>query len=292
MTYPNADPSPTKSSRLALAVVLSTMSVAAIAGPLAYQAIEARDVNVGPASNSTELVPDVGGVTTQQSTAALIETLPEEPEIESTAMVADSADDETVVSSAPTGTQAPAASTAPPSTTPPDTALPPPTVSSDPPSAERSSTETVDPDETSSPSLQIPSSPGTSPTWIPTYSGPTNPDAPTTTSPNASPDRSDLPPSTDGSTSGSVTTAGPAVPSTTVLDPLEPVDPDPTTSTTLAATTTVVTEPLEPESTTTTAPTTTTEGTGSTSTASNGSTTTVAEPTTTSEGDESSSTAP
>lgn len=256
MTYPHPDAAATKSSRIALAVVLSTMSVAAIAGPLAYQALEARSVNVGPAGNDGS--PDVGGVTTQRTTTELVETTPAPSVDDSSAGIEERS---TVAASAPTGTQTPDTQSRPaPSTAPTvEEKLPPPSVSSDPPSAERSTTAPLSSTEAPDSSLQIPSSPGTSPTWVPGEATEPTQDpttlAPSTTSPNSA--STSVPPSTDGSTSGSVTTAGPALPPTTVSDPLEPADP--TTSTTVPDTS-VVTEPLEPVDPTTTTIVTPTTG--------------------------------
>ncbi|NNE97043.1 MAG: hypothetical protein HKN24_13540 [Acidimicrobiales bacterium] len=270
-----SDSTDARPSRLALAVVLSTLSVAAIAGPLAYQALEVKnEIRVGTVNPNG---PTVGGVSTVASTAALPEST------SSTALVTEvevkvEEEPEPVTDSAPVAiTQSPpAVSTAAPTTAAPDNteATLGPSVS-----VERTietPEESADEPETSN--LAIPSSPATQPTWV---VGDTA-QLPSTTVPSDDEEAS-IPPSTEASTSGSVTTAGPPV-----TEPLEPIDTtttvEPTTTTTEPGDT-VITEPLDPVDTSvppSTEPTTTVTTVPSTTSTSSDATTTTeasAEPT-------------
>ncbi|MGI9608914.1 MAG: hypothetical protein ACR2NL_01330 [Acidimicrobiia bacterium] len=234
-------------SRLALAVVLSTLSVAAIAGPLAFQALEVQknEIRFGTVNPSDPTVGGISVTSTESTTSSppstqTVDVLPE--------------DEPTETAPAPITSAEPPPTTVPttePSTAPNDTE---PTLGQ-PVSVER--TETIaggqePPDESSVPELQIPSSPGVQPTWVVNDPGTTeDPDQlPSTTVPSDPGSSTSTPPSTEGSTSGSVTTVGPAGP--TITEPLEPID---TTLPSEPSTTTepidpVITEPLEPIDTT------------------------------------------
>ncbi|NNF54581.1 MAG: hypothetical protein HKN03_09080 [Acidimicrobiales bacterium] len=234
-------------SRVALAVVLSILSVAAIAGPLAYQAIEVRDqIDFGPAGRGS--LATVGGLTTVKTEP--VATTTSAVEVDDTEPSDDPVVDEAPPEKAPTGTQPPAPPSPAPSTAA-TAALPEPSLSSSPPSIVRESTSTSAP--VGSGISSIPASPGAPPTWAGSDGDALESSAPTTTAPNNSASSGSAPVTTAASTSGSVTTQPPQ--NTTITDPLEPIDS--TTSTSAPITTTappttdpVVTDPLLPIETT------------------------------------------
>lgn len=255
----SSESSDARPSRIALAVVLSTLSVAAIAGPLAFQALQAQknEIRVGTV---TPNVPTVAGVT------SVVSTEPPPPSTEPST--------NTQVEDAPQETAPPAiTSTLPPAATDPpieSSATPEsePTLG-EPVSVERTEVaegtqELVE--ESSEPYLEIPSAPGAAPTWpvgesdiLGTAS------LPTTTIPGDPGSSSSAPPTTEASTSGSVTT---------ITEPLEPVDTStssapattipPDTTSTSEPSDPVITEPLEPVDTTVPASTTTDPGSSDT----------------------------
>jgi hypothetical protein len=250
------DSTDVRPSRLALAVVLSTLSVAAIAGPLAFQALEVQnEIRVGTNDPTGPTVRGVSTVATsgQTSTSSLLS-------IESGDVTP-----EPIQDSAP----APITSTVPVSTSAPTTAQPNTEATlGESNSVERTESSDGTQDlltQSSEQDLQIPNSPGVPPTWV---GDPENTSAvlPTTTIPGGDPNSD--PSTTEASTSESVTTAGPPI-----TEPLEPVDttalpvesttPD-GSSTTTEPPDTVITEPLEPIDTTVPSPTTSDQTTSST----------------------------
>jgi hypothetical protein len=251
-------------------VVLSTLSVAAIAGPLAFQALEVQknEVRVGTGNPNG---PTVGGISSIAVT---------EPPSTSTSSTTESVDlvpeDETSQQSAP----APITSAVPVSTSAPTIA---PSKTEATLGQSNSVERTEAPDETQElpadsavSEVQIPSSLWIPPTWI-VDPGNTLTSLPSTTIPGG--DSSSTPSTTEASTSGSVTTAGPPI-----SEPLEPIDTTTTTgpdttlpdqeSTTTEPIDTVITEPLEPVDTTAPSSTTTSDP-GTSSTNSTSATTTV-----------------